>query len=368
MRISPAFAALALAAAAALAPAAPAAEDPPPPPAPAGEAAPPAAPAPAEIAWETDFAAARAKAAKEGRGLLVYLTPDPEWFDCHFCRKLQAEGFTDPEVQGYVASNFVAVRIEDPEEDRFASTSLGLTDMGYPNIVLLDAAGAYEGRVVGFAGRDPWFAELRGAVDRAARIRELRAKVGADAKVNADLAPLLAQVPDGEKAALEAFAAVPADARTPALVAAELKLRGRLAWSRTSRVINDEFNSLLEGVDRKDREVMGKAIKEAYRKMAPVVSGKVDEFLREFPDAEEAADALLTKANSLLQSDALREGIDAFKGFLAKHPEHPAADRVRQMIEAAERKLAEGKPAEGEKPAGEGKPADGEKPAGEGPK
>ncbi len=46
--------------------------------APPAPAAPEAAPDSSPIPWEKDYAAAKEKAAKEGKGVLVYLTPD--WF------------------------------------------------------------------------------------------------------------------------------------------------------------------------------------------------------------------------------------------------------------------------------------------------
>jgi hypothetical protein len=58
------------------------AEDPPKPPAPPAAKAPEPKKAPGEVVrgidWQTDFDAARALAAKSGKGVLVYLTP--EWF------------------------------------------------------------------------------------------------------------------------------------------------------------------------------------------------------------------------------------------------------------------------------------------------
>jgi len=57
-----------------------AAQDTPPPPPAAPEGVSAAAPAAdaSPIPWERDFAAAKEKAAKEKKGLLVYMTPD--WF------------------------------------------------------------------------------------------------------------------------------------------------------------------------------------------------------------------------------------------------------------------------------------------------
>ncbi len=261
----------------------------------------------------------------------------------------------DPAVKEYIAARFVPVWIDDREKERFASTTLKLGEKGYPNIALYDAAGRYCGRVVGFGGLEPWFKGLKDSVDRGGRIADLRAKAAEDPAANADLAPLLGEVPDLEKEALERYAAVPEAARTPAVVAAELKLRGRLAWLHTSRTINEEFQSLLEGVDRKNQEAFLKAQKDAYRKLASKVEKEVDDFIAKFPTADQAADALLTKANVLIQSDAFKEGIAVYESFLAKFESHPARARAEKMLAAAREKLAalagEGKK---EEPAPEG--------------
>lgn len=247
----------------------------------------------------------------------------------------------DADVQEFIAERFVPVWVDDREDAKFASGTLKLSDQGYPNVALYDAEGQYFGRLIGFGGLDPWFAGLKEAVDTGSRLKDLRARAAADPAAGGALAKALSGIPDMEEAALAAYAGVPAEKRDAALVRDETALKGRVAWEKLSRGLNESFNRLLEGVDRSDREAMREAVGKAFQTMAPRVVEAVDSFLKEFPSVDQVADAMLTKASVLLRAEKPRECVAAAKAFLEKFPDHRAAPSARAMIEQAEMRLAE---------------------------
>jgi thioredoxin-related protein len=112
---------------------------------------------PAEgINWHT-FEEAVAMAKKEKKKIIVDIYAP--W--CTWCRKLQREVYTDPDIREYVNKNFVITRLdgEDKEETvQFKEYSLTPSELalgfglqGYPTTVFLDAESDYITRLPGFA-------------------------------------------------------------------------------------------------------------------------------------------------------------------------------------------------------------------------
>jgi thioredoxin-related protein len=118
----------------------------------AQEAAAPAAPvaakpeAKAEL-WTSDFAAAKAQAAKDGKDMLVDFTGS-DW--CGWCIKLKKEVFSTPEFEAAAPKKFVLVELDYPRDqtklsaetkEQNAKLQKEFGIRGFPTIMLLDGQG-----------------------------------------------------------------------------------------------------------------------------------------------------------------------------------------------------------------------------------
>lgn len=97
--------------------------------------------------WMTDFAAAKEKAAKEDKKMLVDFTGS-DW--CGWCIRLNKEVFVHEEFKKGVADKFVLVEIDFPKDKSNISEATQKQNSelknlysvrGYPTILLLDAEG-----------------------------------------------------------------------------------------------------------------------------------------------------------------------------------------------------------------------------------
>ena len=99
-----------------------------------------------EEIWQTDFAAAKAKAQKENKLLLIDFTGS-DW--CGWCKKLKKEVFSQKLFQQKAAQEFVLVELDFPQktklDEKLTAQNQGLAKAyaisGYPSIVLTDADG-----------------------------------------------------------------------------------------------------------------------------------------------------------------------------------------------------------------------------------
>lgn len=121
--------------------------------------------------WLTDFEAAKASAAKDGKDLLVDFTGS-DW--CGWCIKLKDEVFKQPDFAPAASKDFVLVEIDFPQQTELPATLKTQNDalqqtygiQGFPTILLLDAQGrAYAKTGYQEGGPDAYLkhlAELRG--------------------------------------------------------------------------------------------------------------------------------------------------------------------------------------------------------------
>lgn len=89
---------------------------------------------------------------------------------CPWCRRLQAEVYTDPAVQSYVEKNFILTRLDAENQNdslRFrehvltpADLALGLGAQGFPTTVFLDEESEYITRLPGFLEAQDFFTVL----------------------------------------------------------------------------------------------------------------------------------------------------------------------------------------------------------------
>lgn len=104
-------------------------------------------PEPAPSIWTTDWVAAKARAAKEHKSLLVDFTGS-DW--CAWCQRLDAEVFGKSEFEVAATPAFVLVKIDFPEDRSGQSPELIAQNdrlateyhvQGFPTILLMDAEG-----------------------------------------------------------------------------------------------------------------------------------------------------------------------------------------------------------------------------------
>ena len=100
----------------------------------------------ADNLWQTDFAAAKAKAAKEHKLLLLDFTGS-DW--CGWCKKLKKEVFSQKLFQKQAPKDFVLVELDFPQKTKLdekltaqnQTLAKAYAISGYPSIILADAKG-----------------------------------------------------------------------------------------------------------------------------------------------------------------------------------------------------------------------------------
>ena len=105
--------------------------------------------------WVTDFDAAKAQAAKEGKAVLVDFTGS-DW--CGFCIKLKKEVFDSPEFDAYAKDKFVCLEIDLPQGDKISEEQKKINEElselynvdGFPSIFVMTPQGYVVGGFCGF--------------------------------------------------------------------------------------------------------------------------------------------------------------------------------------------------------------------------
>ena len=100
----------------------------------------------AGISWQPDVYTAFKTSSQEDKPVLLYLNAD--W--CGYCRKMEAETFTDPEVLKELGDAFLWVKLDgdvDSDGQRFKSK---FNVRGYPAIFLLDSEENELDRIAGY--------------------------------------------------------------------------------------------------------------------------------------------------------------------------------------------------------------------------
>jgi protein disulfide-isomerase len=120
-----------------------------------------------ESTWMTDQPAALAKAKAEGKTVLLDFTGS-DW--CIWCKRLDAEVFSQPEFKSYAEKNLVLVKLDFPRSTPQPAAekrqNQGLAERykieGFPTIIVLNANGDKVGEL-GYmeGGAGPWLAELK---------------------------------------------------------------------------------------------------------------------------------------------------------------------------------------------------------------
>ncbi len=138
----------------------------------------------ADNLWQTDFAAAKAKAAKEHKLLLLDFTGS-DW--CGWCKKLKKEVFSQKLFQKQAPKDFILVELDFPQktklDEKLTAQNQALAKAfaisGYPSIILIDAEGIEVART-GYKAGGPqaYLDHLQGFVENYKQAQILKKEAG----------------------------------------------------------------------------------------------------------------------------------------------------------------------------------------------
>lgn len=124
--------------------------------------------------WTTDWAAAKARSAAEGKPVLMYMTGS-DW--CTWCMKKEKEVISNKEFMEFAAAHFILMEVDFPKKKEQAAELKAqnaqlkkeyLND-GYPTIWVLDAQGKKLSEDLGTLGG--------GAAAHIAKLKEILAGI-----------------------------------------------------------------------------------------------------------------------------------------------------------------------------------------------
>lgn len=123
--------------------------------------------------WETDWEAARERAAREDKLILMNLTGS-DW--CSWCMKLKEKVFARKEFLDFAERHLVLMEVDFPQRNRLPEETVAQNkrlrkiylNRGYPTVWLLDARGNKLSEDLGEFSDDPaeWLTLLRERVSR----------------------------------------------------------------------------------------------------------------------------------------------------------------------------------------------------------
>ena len=107
--------------------------------------------------WMTDFDAAKARAAKEDKAVLIDFTGS-DW--CGYCIKLRRDVFDKDDFTVYAKDKFVLLEIDQPRKIKMAPEKLAANRKlaetygvdGYPTVLVVDSEGTLMGGFCGYPG------------------------------------------------------------------------------------------------------------------------------------------------------------------------------------------------------------------------
>ncbi len=138
-----------------------------------------------ESAWIQDFAKAQAKATSEKKDLLIDFTGS-DW--CVWCKKLDAEVFTQGDFEKKIQEQFVLVKLDFPRDAKLVTPEIkkqneGLMTrfgvQGFPTIFLTDAGGKpYAKTGYQEGGPEKYMTHVAGLRDNKAKFADAVVKAG----------------------------------------------------------------------------------------------------------------------------------------------------------------------------------------------
>jgi len=218
-------------------------------------------------------------------------------------------------VKKFLAEHVVPVWIDDKKDDPLAA-KLGLSQEGYPNIAVYDGAGEYLGRVIGFAGRDPWFKGVEETWAVGAKIAAAKAAATADPVAWSAFAAVVGEIPGREKDARDAMERIPEAKRPPDYAATHASWDARAAWVDVEKSLRKAMQTVKSPDDAKA--------------LAPKQLEAVEAWIKDHGGASAKADAVAwsRKGSYLVLLDRKAAAVEVAVKILHDWPESPQAQAI----------------------------------------
>ncbi len=152
------------------------------------------APAYAAIEWTTDLDAAKAKAAAEGKAILIDFTGS-DW--CGYCIRLEKEVFNTPEFASFANDHFLYVQVDIPNNVSKIGTELYNKNQqlckqykisGFPTIMVMSPEGYITGGFVGGSNMQRTKDSLSAALSNGEKLKQALKLQGSEkAKLMAEI-------------------------------------------------------------------------------------------------------------------------------------------------------------------------------------
>ena len=252
----------------------------------------------AGISWQPDVYTAFKTSSQEDKPVLLYLNAD--W--CGYCRKMEAETFTDPEVLKELGDAFLWVKLDgdvDSDGQRFKSK---FNVRGYPAIFLLDSEENELDRIAGYLPPKN-FLEM---------MISMR-----DGDTFAGLQKRTEENPD--------------DLAAVHKLAEKLLFRGQPGESlRNLRKVLKDDPENKQGQMEPALYLMAQATY-SMRQYEPTLA-VLDKYSEKFPEGDHKADFLLLRAQLNIENNDNESARTTLEKFLEQFPEHSKAEMVRQHL------------------------------------
>ncbi|MDR3613603.1 MAG: DUF255 domain-containing protein [Candidatus Obscuribacterales bacterium] len=123
----------------------------------AGYPSPAAAQSASPMRWGHDLRRSLNEARSSNKLILVDVYTD--W--CHWCKELDRQVYSDPQVASYLNNNFVCVKVngDDPTLGNWVKTKYDVN--GFPAIIMLKDKETVVGRIGGFMPKEQFVAQVR---------------------------------------------------------------------------------------------------------------------------------------------------------------------------------------------------------------
>ncbi len=250
------------------------------------------------INWQPDVYAAFKTAAQENKDVLLYLNAD--W--CGYCRKLEAETFTDAKVIKELGDAFVWVKLDgdkDPDGNRYKNK---FNVRGYPAMFILDPEENELDRISGYLPPEN-FLEM---------MISMR-----DGNTFAGLQERVKENPDDMKAKQK--------------LAEKLLFRGQPGDSlKNLEMVLKADPDNEQGQMEPALYLMAQATY-AMRQYQPTLA-VLDKYEEKFPDGTHIADFMLLRAQLNLENNESESARSTLEKFLKAYPHHPKAELVRRHL------------------------------------
>ena len=252
------------------------------------------------IAWQPDVYTAFKASSQEDKPVLLYLNAD--W--CGYCRKMEAETFSDPEVGKELGDAFIWVKLngdKDPDGQRFKQK---FNVRGYPAIYLLDSEENELDYVAGYLPTD-LFLETMTSMRDGDTFASLQERVDQD----------------------------PGDLEARHKLARKLLFRGQPGESlkNLEQVLKSDPDNK-QGQLEPALYLMAQATY-SMRQYRPTLA-VIDKYSEKFPEGEHTADFMLLRAQLDIENNQEESARATLEKFLERFPDHSKAEIVRQHLES----------------------------------